>query len=860
MIILPSVTFATDYRINSDTNLFTKNLVAGDTITVQSGFNLKIYSSNTTTIYNINIICEDNVNLTIENVNISASSGCALDFQGGTNTLTLLANNTFRSSNSYPGINVTGTTSLEILGTGKITANGGSHSSGLGGGENTSAGTITIRDGIIISTGGQYGSGIGGGEQGTGGTINIYGGNITARSGTNSAGIGGGAVGAGGTINIYGGVITTYGNTNGAGIGGGSLKSGGDITISGGTITARSGSYGAGIGGGSQGSGGNITITEGTVTAYSTYRAAAIGSGYYSDCGNILITGGNINAIYISSGYGAAIGTGQYGRGGNIQIDGGTIYCLGGRYGGAGIGGGANSAVINIQINGGTIEAKGQRAAGIGGGRYSAGGTIEITGGLVLTDTSYSGYNDIGDASTGVGIIDISGDAALFLKNSRASTVSTSTHLYFFDETIASSSAYGYNLPSFWSGTAYAWIPAHTVTYTTDPNGSLVSGYPTSEIVINGYSPTNAPDTIPNSSYVFDGWSNGVITSTDLSSFIITAPTTLTAVFSLIAVTDVDIDISSATLVLGDISTTNDTINLTETIIPANASNQTVTWSSSDTSIATVDSNGLVTAIKAGVANISVTAQDSGHTDSSTITVEQRVTSVSLDTNAITCDIGATNTIVCTVGPIDAIDKSVTWVIDNPLVASITVIDSVTCLISATDVGIARISVITTDGGFRDVCTLIATYPTEREEGFRSSLTGKLIDANGNSLEGYIFTLYSTPITELTSAEGTFAYPDIAYTHHTLVIQNPSNIEIERFSLMFREGRITGYSHNGSTVSITYTPSTLNIDLLFQLNATLDGVDFIKISFLNNPETGDTLTFIERIVRFFKNIFSNLFY
>lgn len=65
----------------------------------------------------------------------------------------------------------------------------------------------------------------------------------------------------------------------------------------------------------------------------------------------------------------------------------------------------------------------------------------------------------------------------------------------------------------------------------------------------------------------------------------------------------------------------NETVKLTPRIMPLNATNQNVTWSSSNSSVASVDSSGLVTAKSDGFATITVTAVDGNYTASCNITV-----------------------------------------------------------------------------------------------------------------------------------------------------------------------------------------------------------------------------------------------
>ncbi|HEX8531772.1 MAG TPA: Ig-like domain-containing protein, partial [Cytophagales bacterium] len=95
-----------------------------------------------------------------------------------------------------------------------------------------------------------------------------------------------------------------------------------------------------------------------------------------------------------------------------------------------------------------------------------------------------------------------------------------------------------------------------------------------------------------------------------------------------VAVTGVSVTPASASVAVGA------TQQLTATVSPSNATNKTVSWSSSNTAVATVSSTGLVTGVAAGTATITVTTQDGAKTATSAITVTAASTSSTLTIRA----------------------------------------------------------------------------------------------------------------------------------------------------------------------------------------------------------------------------------
>lgn len=152
------------------------------------------------------------------------------------------------------------------------------------------------------------------------------------------------------------------------------------------------------------------------------------------------------------------------------------------------------------------------------------------------------------------------------------------------------------------------------------------------------------------------------------------------------------------------------TYRLTYTITPTDADIQTVTWESSEQTVATVNNQGLVTAVAPGKAKITVKTDDGGFTATCEVTVTQApvpVKSVSLDVNSLKLEKGDKKKLTATVLPSDADNKVITWNSSEQKVATVNDQGLVTALAK----GKTKITVKTDDGGFTAICEVTVTDP-----------------------------------------------------------------------------------------------------------------------------------------------------
>lgn len=143
-------------------------------------------------------------------------------------------------------------------------------------------------------------------------------------------------------------------------------------------------------------------------------------------------------------------------------------------------------------------------------------------------------------------------------------------------------------------------------------------------------------------------------------------------------------------------------------IKPQDAENKKLTYISSDAKIARVNDTGLINAMSAGSAVITITSEEGNHTTTCNIIVRNNiihVSSVSLNNNTLRLEPGDSETLEASVLPENATNKDVTWYSDNIEVASV---DN-QGLITALKEGVSIIVATTVDGAKYAECTITVT-------------------------------------------------------------------------------------------------------------------------------------------------------
>ena len=209
------------------------------------------------------------------------------------------------------------------------------------------------------------------------------------------------------------------------------------------------------------------------------------------------------------------------------------------------------------------------------------------------TTTSMSG-NQYRCVVTGSGVSVISAPATLTV-NAAATTITTQPS----NVTVTEGETATFSVTATGSNLTYQWQQSTDGSAWANISGATSSSYTTQAATMD-----------------MDGWQYRCVVTDGNSNSVTSQAATLTVTAATVSVTGVSLDKTELSLTVGDTET------LTATVAPDNATDKTVTWTSSNSTVATVDQNGVVTAVARGTAVITATAADgSGASASCTVTV-----------------------------------------------------------------------------------------------------------------------------------------------------------------------------------------------------------------------------------------------
>jgi len=252
-----------------------------------------------------------------------------------------------------------------------------------------------------------------------------------------------------------------------------------------------------------------------------------------------------------------------------------------------------------------------------------------------------------------------------------------------------------------------------------------------------------------------------------------------------VSVTEVKLNETSLLLGVGETQT------LVATVLPEKATNKTVVWTSSNPVVATVLPSGLVTAISKGEATIQVTTADGGFTASCKVKVDDiSVTGISINKTTLSLDIGGTETLIATVLPEGATNKTVIWTTSNPLIATV-----VNGFVTAISNGLATITATTFEGNFTATCSVMVGYKLP----VLNTLPAKDILLNRAILGGTILEVGFPAYTERGICFSTSQNPTI----------NDSKIIVSGSGTGNYTGNATGLSENTTYYARAYAINTI---------------------------------------------------
>jgi uncharacterized protein YjdB len=291
---------------------------------------------------------------------------------------------------------------------------------------------------------------------------------------------------------------------------------------------------------------------------------------------------------------------------------------------------------------------------------------------------------------------------------------------------------------------------------------------------------------------------------------------------AVVAVTGVSVSPTTANVGIGS------TQQLSATLTPANATNQSVTWTSSNTTVASVNATGLVTGVATGTSTITVTTADGNKTATTAITVAViPVTGVSVSPAVASLYTGNTQQITATVAPANATNKAVSWSSSNTAVATV----NTSGLVNAVGAGTANITVTTQNGNKTAVATITVNANVTFTVNFYKPTTW------GTGIKIYWWSALPTGIladgswpgaTMTNAGNGWYSYTFTNVTSTNLIFNDGTNqtVNLNRAKTGWYMNDIWYDANPGTNVAVTgvtlsSTTATLNVGGTQQLTPTI---------------------------------------
>ena len=308
-----------------------------------------------------------------------------------------------------------------------------------------------------------------------------------------------------------------------------------------------------------------------------------------------------------------------------------------------------------------------------------------------------------------------------------------------------------------------------------------------------------------------------VISATSVSNPEVTADCRITVVPT--PVTEINLNQTSVSIQVGA------TFEFEATILPETATNKNLSWSSSNSEVASIDANGVVTAHAIGTTTINALAGDgSGITASATVNViPTPADGIEIQTPPSTqFKVGETISLTAIVSPDDATDKSIVWTSDNNNIATV----GTTGVVTAVNVGKVNIKA-TNSAGLSDEITL-TVIPTLAEgiNVIPSQLTLKVNESGALTVnitpatttdKGVVFASSNTEVA-IVDAEGRITALSLGETVITARTNDGSNLSASC--------KVTVIPTPVETVTISYEGSTsLQVGQTAQLSAVVSPED-----------------------------------